>query len=78
MQLEPIPEFVIITIVAETMAFIQLTSIQSILVTVDHMVVVSEEEILVVAVVVMVVAAVAMQVVAVFKNCYCALFGIRE
>ena len=78
MQLEPIPEFVIITIVTETMAFIQITSIQSILVTADQMVVVSEEEILVVAVVVIVVAAVAMQVVAAFKNCYCTLLGFRE
>ena len=40
MQIEPI-EFIIITIVTETMASIQITFIRSILVTMDHMVVVS-------------------------------------
>ena len=51
-QIEPI-ELIIITIVTETMASIQITFIRSILVTMDHMVVVSaEEEALVIVVVV--------------------------
>ena len=54
-QIEPI-ELIIITIVTETMASIQITFIQSILVTLDHMEVVSaEEEALVIVVVVVVV-----------------------
>ena len=61
MQIEP-TEFIIITIVTETMASIQITFIRSILVTVDHMVVVSAEEealVIVVVVVPVVLAAVA-------------------
>lgn len=83
MQLQPMVELVIITIVDETMAFIQITSLQSILVTADHMVVVSEVEILAVVPVVVVVGLIVvvvgvLVVAATFKNLYCILLSANK